>query len=45
MKLEIAKIVDQLYILPYMKITYSKELNGNYEFILGWLNYQISFLM
>lgn len=42
MKIEIANVMDQVYILPYIKITYSRELNGNYEFIVGWLNYQIS---
>ena len=45
MKLEFAKIVDQIYVLPYIKVTYSRELNGNYEFIVGWMNYQISILM
>lgn len=45
MKIEIATVMDQVYILPYIKITYSRELNGNYEFIVGWLNYQISILM
>jgi hypothetical protein len=45
MKLEIAKVVSQIYIVPYIKITYDKFLNGNYEFIIGWLNYQIIVLI
>jgi hypothetical protein len=43
MKIEIAKVVGQIYILPYVKITYDKSLNGNYELIMGWLNYQLIF--
>lgn len=44
MKLEFAKIVDQIYVLPYIKLTYTRNLNGNYEFIIGWLNWQISII-
>ena len=43
MKISIDKVVYQMYILPYMKITYDSWLNGDYELIFGWLNYQLVF--
>lgn len=41
MKISIDKVVYQSYILPYVKITYNSWLNGDYELIIGWLNYQL----
>ena len=41
MKIYISRIVDQAFILPTIKITYSRMLNGDLEFILGWLNYEL----
>jgi len=41
MKLRIDKVMFQLYIFPYLKITYNKWLNGNYEIIVGWMNWAI----
>jgi hypothetical protein len=41
MKLRIYTVMYQLYIFPYLKITYDKYLNGNYEIILGWLRWEI----
>ena len=41
MKLKIDKVMYQLYIFPYLKITYDKWLNGNYEIIVGWMNWAI----
>jgi hypothetical protein len=41
MNIQIATIVDQVYILPYIKITYTRWLNGNLEFIIGWINKEI----
>jgi hypothetical protein len=41
MKIEISKVISQVYVLPFVKITYDRFLNGNYELILGWLNYAI----
>ena len=32
----------QFYVLPYIEITYDKTLNGEYEFIVGWLSVGIS---
>jgi hypothetical protein len=42
MRLEKYRIVGQAYIIPFIKITYDKTLNGYYEFILGWINVGIS---
>ena len=36
MKLEIYKQTDQLYILPTIKVTYNRSLNGYYEIIFAW---------
>ena len=33
MKIRIDTVMYQLYIFPYLKITYDKWLNGNYEII------------
>jgi hypothetical protein len=41
MKIQIVTVYKQVYLLPYMKITYSRWLNGNLEFIIGWLNKEI----
>lgn len=41
MKIRIDTVMYQLYIFPYLKITYDKYLNGNYEIILGWLRWEI----
>ena len=41
MKVYISEIVDQAFILPTVKITYSRMLNGNLEFIIGWLKYEL----
>ncbi len=39
--IEISDIVSQIYILPFIKITHNKHLNGKYEFIIGWLNKEL----
>lgn len=46
MKISISKIWGQVYLLPfiyinYPKITHDKFLNGNYEFIIGWLKWEL----
>jgi hypothetical protein len=40
MKISIDKVMYQTYILPYIKVTHNKWLNGDYELIIGWINYQ-----
>ena len=41
MKISISKIWGQVYLLPFIKITHDKFLNGNYEFIIGWLKWEL----
>ena len=41
MKISLDTVLYQIYILPYVKITHNNWLNGSYEFIVGWLNYQL----
>jgi hypothetical protein len=43
MKIQIVTTVSQVYLLPYVKITYNRWLNGNLEFIIGWLNKELTF--
>ena len=38
MKLSKYTTFGQVYILPYIKITYDKTLNGDYELLIGWIN-------
>lgn len=41
MKLKIATINSQIYILPAIKVTYSRWLNGDLELIIGWLKWEL----
>ena len=41
MKVKFYTVSSQLYITPYVKITYDKFLNGDYELIIGWFNKEI----
>jgi len=42
MKLSKHTIFGQFYILPYIKVTYDRTLNGEYELIFGWVNIGMS---
>jgi len=42
MKISIHKIDSQLYLLPFVKVTYDKVLNSSYELIIGWFNLGLS---
>jgi len=42
MDIELEQIWGQVYILPFVKVTHDKYLNGNYEFIIGWLKWQLT---
>lgn len=42
-KIHTFKVWGQAYLLPYIKITKTRDLNGDLEFIVGWFNYGISF--
>ena len=41
MKIGISSVWGQIYILPYIKITHDRLLNGDLELIIGWLNKEI----
>lgn len=42
MKIQVYKVEYQIYLIPYIKITHNRFLNGNYEFIIGWFNREIT---
>ena len=42
MKISKHSIVGQFHVLPFIKITYDRTLNGEYEFIVGWMSIGIS---
>ncbi len=44
-KIRIYKVAYQTYLTPYLKVTTSRYLNGNYELILGWFNVQLTLLV
>ena len=39
--ISISKIMCQVYMLPFVKITHDPFLNGSYEFIIGWLKWEV----
>jgi len=41
MKINLDTVDSQIYVIPYIKITYSRILNGDYELIIGWLKWQL----
>lgn len=41
MKVRIFNIISQVYITPYVKVTYNRYLNRNLELIIGWLKWEI----
>ena len=41
MKISIDEVLYQTYLLPYVKVTYTRILNGHKEFILGWFRWQL----
>ena len=42
MKISKHTIFGQFHVLPFIEITYDPTLNGEYEFIVGWINIGIS---
>ena len=42
MRITIYELSWQFTVTPYIKITYSRMLNGEYELIFGWLKHEIS---
>jgi hypothetical protein len=41
MTLDLYPIIGQIAILPFIKVTHSKFLNGDYEIIIGWLKWEL----
>jgi len=41
MKINSYEVMYQMYLLPYIKITHDRFLNGSYELIIGWFNKEI----
>ncbi len=41
MKFSISTIVSQIYLIPYIKITHDRYLNGDLELCVGWINKEI----
>ena len=41
MRVSISEVWGQLYILPYVKLTYTRTLNGDLELIVGWLKWEL----
>ncbi len=38
----VSTIVSQLYVFPTIKVTYSRQLNGNYELSIGWICWELT---
>lgn len=43
MKITTCKIVSQFYLLPSIKITHERWLNGDLEIIFSWFNRSLIF--
>lgn len=41
MKIIKSEVCGQIYLLPYIKITYIRDLNGDLEMIVGWLKWEL----
>jgi len=41
MKTTICKVWGQVYLLPFIKLTHTRELNGDLEIIIGWLKWEL----
>jgi hypothetical protein len=41
MKLSINEVWGQVYLLPFIKLTHTRDLNGGLELIIGWLNREL----
>ena len=42
MKISKHTIFGQFHVLPFVKVTYDKVLNGDYELIIGWMSIGIT---
>jgi hypothetical protein len=43
MNITFIEVWGQIYLLPIIKITHDRALNGDLEFIVGWLKWELSF--
>ena len=43
MKTTICTVYGHIYLLPYIKLTHTRKLNGDLELIIGWLKWEIVF--
>jgi len=43
MRISISSIWGQVYILPFIKLTHTRTLNGYLELIIGWFKWEIVF--
>ena len=41
MKISVNEVWGQVYILPFIKITHVRTLNGDLELIIGWLKWEL----
>jgi len=37
--MKIFEVYGQIYILPFVKVTHTRDLNGDLELIIGWLKW------
>tara|TARA_R110000822_G_scaffold215599_1_gene350471 strand:+ start:51 stop:413 length:363 start_codon:yes stop_codon:yes gene_type:complete len=42
LSIELRYVWGQVYILPFVKVTHYKGLNGDYELLIGWLKWQLA---
>jgi len=43
MKIRTYSVLGQVYLLPYVKVTHDRFLNGDLELVIGWFNKAIVF--
>jgi hypothetical protein len=41
MKLSINEVWGQVYLLPFIKLTHTRQLNGDLELIIGYLKWEL----
>jgi hypothetical protein len=41
MKISINEVWGQVYLLPFIKLTHTRQLNGDLELIIGWINKEL----
>jgi hypothetical protein len=40
-RIKVYDVWGQVYLIPYIKLTHSRKLNGDLEFIIGWLKWEL----